>query len=190
MPTWSRKFPWLRIYLGPSRLYGATCEKMLKFRDGPGVRDPREARKSGFSGRKPAGDLAPTCPDHLVSSSALKTEIQPCSLTIFMDFYGNKYSEVSQVFFLNKNHENTTFRASLKPQGPRDRACGKERKILFRIALTRALYDQMAPQLCPFYVPGKLRSFSSFCFVEIWFFFDGLENTWRIKGKSQLVQFV
>ena len=36
----------------------------------------------------------------------------------------------------------------------------QERQILFRIALTRALYDQMAPQLCPFYVPGKF-SFSS-----------------------------
>ena len=46
-------------------------------------------------------------------------------------------------------------RASLEPQGPRDRACGKEREILFRIALTRALYDQMAPQLCLFYVPGQ-----------------------------------
>ena len=40
----------------------------------------------------------------------------------------------------------------------------QERQILFRIALTRALYDQMAPQLCPFYVPGKL-SFSSLVFV-------------------------
>ena len=62
---------------------------------------------------------------------------------------------------LLKIHETTTFRASLKPQGPRGRACGKEREILCRIALTRALYDQMAPQLCHFYVPGKLRSFSS-----------------------------
>ena len=42
----------------------------------------------------------------------------------------------------------------------------QERQILFRIALTRALYDQMAPQLCPFYVPGKL-SFSSLVFVLI-----------------------
>ena len=66
----------------------------------------------------------------------------------------------------SKNHEKTTFRASLEPQGPRDRACGKEREILFRIALTRALYDEMAPQLCPLYVPGKL-SFSSLVFVAI-----------------------
>ena len=30
----------LRIYnMGPSRLYGATCEKMPKFHDGPGLRD-------------------------------------------------------------------------------------------------------------------------------------------------------
>ena len=42
----------------------------------------------------------------------------------------------------------------------------QERQILFRIALPRALYDQMAPQLCPFYVPGKL-SFSSLVFVLI-----------------------
>ena len=31
----------------------------------------------------------------------------------------------------------------------------KSETILFRIALTRALYDQMAPQLCLFYVPGQ-----------------------------------
>ena len=38
----------------------ATCEKMLKFRDGPGGRDPRDPRKSGFSGRKPPGTRATT----------------------------------------------------------------------------------------------------------------------------------
>ena len=38
----------------------------------------------------------------------------------------------------------------------------QERQILFRIALTRALYVQMAPQLCPFYVPGKLSCSSLF----------------------------
>merc|ERR1739841_456977 len=70
--------------MGPSPLYGASCEKMQKIRDGPGVRDPQGGRKSGFSGRKPAGDLAPTCPDHLVSFSARKADIQPCSLTIFI----------------------------------------------------------------------------------------------------------
>ena len=53
------------------------------------------------------------------------------------------------------NHENTTSRTLLEPEGPRDLPCVKERDILFRIALTRALYDQMAPQLCHFYVPGS-----------------------------------
>ena len=133
------------------------------------VQDPQEARKSGLSGWKPAGDLAPICPDHLVSFPARKTDIQPCSLTIFI--------------FVS------TFRASHKPQGRPDRACVKERKILFRIALTRALYDQMAPQLCPFYFPGKPRSFSSFCF-EIWYPLVGTRNTVQIKGKPQLVPFV
>ena len=70
-----------------------------------------------------------------------------------------KVSEVSQVFFFEndppENHENTTFRTFLEPWGPRDRPWIQEHKILFRIALTRALYDQMAPQLCPFYVPGS-----------------------------------
>ena len=60
----------------------------------------------------------------------------------------------------------TCFRASLELQGPRDPPCVKERKTIIRIALTRALYDQMAPQLCPFYVPGKL-SFSSLVFALI-----------------------
>merc|ERR1712183_156548 len=84
---------------------------------------------------------------------------------------GQVFFEKFQLFFSricdpSKNHEKTCFRASLKPQGPRDPPCVKERKILFRIALTRALYDQMAPQLCPFYVPGKLRSFLFF-FLKI-----------------------
>ena len=48
------------------------------------------------------------------------------------------------------NHENTTFRTFLEPWGPRDRPWVQERKTLFRIALTTALYDQMAPQLCHF----------------------------------------
>ena len=57
---------------------------MLKFRDGPGVRDPLGDRKSGSSGRKPLGGLAPTCPEHLVSISDRRADIQPCSLTIFI----------------------------------------------------------------------------------------------------------
>ena len=63
---------------------GLDCEQMLKIRDGPGVWDPQEDQKSGFSGQKPAGDPAPTCPDHMVSFSARKTDIQPSSLTMFI----------------------------------------------------------------------------------------------------------
>ena len=48
------------------------------------------------------------------------------------------------------NHEKTTFRAFLETKGPRDLPCVQERQILFRIALTRALYDQIASQLCHF----------------------------------------
>ena len=40
-------------------------------------------------------------------------------------------------------------------QGPSGPPWMQERQILFRIALTRALYDRMAPQLCLFYVPGQ-----------------------------------
>ena len=73
-------------------------------------------------------------------------------------------SEVFQVFLyfehgLPGNHENTTFRAVLEPWGPRDRPWIQERKILFRIALTRALYDQMAPQLCHFYISATVDFF-------------------------------
>ena len=67
--------------------------------------------------------------------------------------------------YVFEKHENRTFRASLEPWGPRDPPYVQERQILFRIALTRALYDQTAPQLCPFYVPGKL---SLSCLVFIW----------------------
>ena len=65
-----------------------------------------------------------------------------------------------------KKHENRTFRASLEPWGPRDPPYVQERQILFRIALTRALYDQTAPQLGPFYVAEK-HSFSSLVFIWI-----------------------
>ena len=77
----------------------------------------------------------------------------------------NKISEVFQVFvFLMtplENHEKTTFWAFLETKGPRDPPWVQERQILFRITLTRALYDQMAPQLCLFYVPGQPSKKSS-----------------------------
>ena len=63
-----------------------------------------------------------------------------------------------------ENHEKTTFRAFLETKGPRDPPWMQERQILFRIALTRALYDQMAPQLCLFYVPGQPSKKSLFIF--------------------------
>ena len=94
---------------------------MLKFRDGPGVRDPH-------------GGLR------------------------IKDFRSDKIPENLRFVFIivfckispSGNHENTTFQQFLETEGPRDRACGKERNNLFRIALTRALYGQMAPQLCLF----------------------------------------
>ena len=49
------------------------------------------------------------------------------------------------IFRPSENHEKTFFRASLEPQGPRDPPCVKERTNQFRIALTRALYDQIRP---------------------------------------------
>ena len=57
-----------------------------------------------------------------------------------------------------ENHEKTTFRAFLETKGPRDPPWMQERQILFRIALTRALYDQTAPQLCLFYIPGLVKN--------------------------------
>ena len=98
-----------------------------------------------------------------------------------------KISEVFQVFLLKndppENHGKTTFRAFLETKGPRDPPWVQERQILFRIALTRALFDQMAPQLCLFYVPGQ-PSKSPFGKKQ------GLvvkQNTVRIKGKSQSI---
>ena len=104
--------------------------------------------------------------------------------TIFV----NHFHIFLQTYFFKK-HENRTFRASLEPWGPRDPPYVQERQILFRIALTRALYDQTAPQLCPFYVPEKL-SFSSLVFILILAPFCCLENTCRRKGKLQSVQFI
>ena len=95
----------------------------------------------------------------------------------FLDFL---LWEVSQVIFADcwpsTTHEKTCLQASLKPQGPRDRACGKEREIRCRIALTRALYDQMAPQLYPFYVPGNSEVFD--------FFVSDLVSFWRFSPLS------
>ena len=39
--------------------------------------------------------------------------------------------------------------------------------LLALIALTRALYDQMAPQLCPFYVPENKTEVSQLLFVDL-----------------------
>ena len=55
-----------------------------------------------------------------------------------------------------------TFRASLEDKGLRDRACAIYLENNFNKMVSKSPYDQMAPQLCPFYVPGTLRSFSSF----------------------------
>ena len=75
----------------------------------------------------------------------------------------NTISEVYFYFFFCQmtpgNHENTTFQTFLEPWGPRDPPWMQERKILFRIALTRALYDQMAPQLCHFYISATVDFF-------------------------------
>ena len=72
------------------------------------------------------------------------------------------------------------FWASLGPQGPRDRASGKERENLRRIASTRALYDQMAPQLCPFCIPRKL-SFSSQVFIYMF----NLFGVWKAPARGK-----
>ena len=70
-------------------------------------------------------------------------------------------------FFLrsNKNMKIELFGHPLNPGALGTPPWVQERQILFRIALTRALYDQTAPQLSSFYVPEKL-SFS--CLVFLW----------------------
>ena len=167
--------------MAPSRLFGATCDTNVK--------NPRRTGGPGPPGRARFGIFGPKtrggpCAD-LPRSSGIIFSPKNRHPTMFVnDFH---------IFFkkrVRQNHENQTFRVSLKPQGPRDRACGKEREILCRIALTRALYDQMAPQLCHFYVPGKLRSFSSSFCLRFSPFVESLEITDRIKGTSQLVLFI
>ena len=119
-----------------------------------------------------------SCAD-LPRSSGITFSSQNRNPTIFVN-----HSHISFKNKLKKN-ENQTFRASLKPQGPRDRACVKERKILFRIALTRALCDQMAPVI-PILRSRKTQKFLKFFFLR----FGPFRNTERIKGKSQLVPFI
>ena len=165
--------------LGPSRLYGATCEQNAKISRWTGGPGPPGSSKIGIFGPKTPGDPS----DDLGRSFGIifSSKFQHPTMLVhhFHVFLENDFSE---------NHENRTFRASLEPQAPRDPPYVQERQILFRtrIALTRALYDQTAPQLCPFYFPEK-PSFSCLVFVLI---FSPLENTsWR-KGKLLLVQFI
>ena len=70
--------------------------------------------------------------------------------TIFVNHFHICFKKKSK-----KNHENQTFRESLESQGPRDLPSMKERKISYKMHGSRAPYDQMAPQLCLFYVPGQ-----------------------------------
>ena len=75
--------------MGASLLY-TECVEIPQWTGNPGPpggpKIKKNGSKSGFSLRKPAGDLAPTCPDHMVSLSPLKTDIQPSSLIIFIFF--------------------------------------------------------------------------------------------------------
>ena len=108
----------------------------------------------------------------------------------FSDDQGKQTSQMSFIFSWivrpSTTYEKLFFRASLEPQGPRDPPFVKERKILFRIALTRALYDQMAPQLCPFYVPENNLKFFKFFPQHLCFgspFLRPCECHSRILGK-------
>ena len=139
-----------------------------KYRKSATVRAARGCKNQGFSGRKPARDLAPTCPDHLVSLWALKAEIQPCSLTSVMKHFQNKIKNKSkqEVRQTSKTKSNKTWNNDFSgipwKLGPLDHVCVKEHEKLYRSHRSRGLYDQMAPQLCHFYVPGK-PSRKTFC---------------------------
>ena len=89
-----------------------------------------------------------------------------------------------------ENHEKTTFRAFFETKGPRDPPLVQERQILFRIALTRALYDQMAPSYARFpFQDLECRSTVKKT-VRKKLGLVATKDTVRIKGKSQLVLFV
>ena len=61
----------------------------------------------------------------------------------------------------NKNAETTTLNRSLEENSPWDHSQIKERRTWRSIAKSIALYDQMAPQLCLFYVSAR-TDFSSY----------------------------
>ena len=112
-----------------------------------GGRGPPGSLKIGIFGPKNPGDPS----DDLGRSFGIIFSPKFQHPTIFV----NNFHVFLEKYFFEK-HENRTFRASLEPWGPRDPPYVQERQILFRIALTRALYDQTAPQLSSFYVPGHL----------------------------------
>ena len=77
--------------MGPSRLFGATCEQMQKFRDGPGgLGDPGgpARRTSGiirdFRAENRPGTLRRPAPIIWYHPQPEQNELQPCSLPIFM----------------------------------------------------------------------------------------------------------
>ena len=115
------------------------------------AKNPRWTRGPGPPGRPTIGIFGPKtrggpCAD-LPRSSGIIFSPKNRHPTMFVNDF-HTFHKTNQ-----NNHENRTFRASVEPQGPRDLPCVKERKNIFRIALTRALYDQMTPQLYQFYVP-------------------------------------
>ena len=139
------------------RIHGPQHRKYIKFRDGLGLRDPQEDQTSMMSGPKI---------EKIWEVSQVifggNVALEKSSKNNFPVVWVINFRSLSSFFFekwLPENHENTTFQTFLEPWGPRDRPWIQERKILFRIALTRALYDQMAPQLCRFYISATVDFF-------------------------------
>ena len=62
------------------------------------------------------------------------------------------FHQTCSLLFKQQLSENHSCFSSLEETSPWDPAHVKERQIWRPIASTRALYDQMAPQLCKFYV--------------------------------------
>ena len=95
---------------------------------------------------------------HVFRGPLIELHLLGCSGPIFETYYldfrlANQKSK--------KNAETTTLNRSLEETSLWDHSQIKEHRTWRSIAKSRALYDQMAPQLCLFYVSAR-TDFSSY----------------------------
>ena len=123
------------------------------------ISDPQKSWKSKvFENPSKPLPLGP-CPDdraqNSVQDSINESSVRPNPTLVFAKILFQFCHFWPPPSTAPKKYKNPPLTNPLENPDPWDHAQTIEREILFRIALTRALYDQMAPQLCLFYISAK-----------------------------------